>query len=157
MDQQARHAQQAWTSRRATHRAVSRQESVILKGGSYDSGVTGAHQCRTVERCADLDAIDVEAEVELTHVPVRVAERVRVFLKQQILDGAGLAHKAEKVEVASEKDVQPHLNVVAGAVDERRHLQAHGCLMRSLRGVQTAVKDRGRRIPKERRLKCHTA
>ena len=72
----------------------------------------------------DLESIHVEPEVQLAHVAVGVDERVRVLLEQQVLDGAGLAHEPEQVEVAAEEHVEPHLDVVPGAVDERRHLRS---------------------------------
>jgi hypothetical protein len=65
-----------------------------------------------VQRRADLGAVQIEPEVELAHVAVVVAERVRVVFEEQVLQHAALGHEAEEVEVAAEEHVQAHLFVV---------------------------------------------
>merc|ERR1719199_734091 len=49
-------------------------------------------------------------------------QNVCVILQQQILQHSALRHQPEQIEIAAEKDVQPHLNVVAVLVLEGCHL-----------------------------------
>lgn len=73
----------------------------------------GEERFEAVERRADLEVANLEAEVQEPHVSVVVDKRVRVVLQQQVLQCPRLGHEAEEVEVAAKEHMQPHLNVVA--------------------------------------------
>lgn len=79
----------------------------------------------TMEWSSDLDAIYIEAEIQLADVPASVDEGVCVVLQQQILQGAHLAHEAEEIVVTAEEYVKTHLNVVVILIDERSHFAPH--------------------------------
>ena len=73
----------------------------------------------TVERCSD-----GEAEIQLAQITALVHEQMGVLLGQQVFKRTDLAHQGKEVGVVEEKDMQPHLDVVAAVIHPAANLAA---------------------------------
>lgn len=80
---------------------------------------------QAVEGCANLLATDIQPEIEFPDIAAFVAERMGVVFEEQVLQHAAFCHEAEQVEVASEKYVETHFNMVAVFILERSNFTAN--------------------------------
>ena len=90
----------AWGAQHGTRTAPRRRQPQQLELHEIPTLKPECWSALTVEGRPNLDAVDVEAEVQLPNIAARVAKGVRVLLGQQVLQHPAFAHQPEQVVVA---------------------------------------------------------